>query len=196
MKLLDAGEVLPDDLVLRLVSPKLSSVDCQKRGWVLEGIGAAGGIDELENAVAMAAEVRGTEKQNSDSLVPRKSRVVSAEKNILATKKIHNRAAIVASVQRYTMRGPCCGDQNPMHSPTVCLLHAMLLILIVLLSTCFPVSSSLGGYDVPGTWFLLAGSCAGGQLPPLKMYGTPVSEAKSLKNQTCVLVFQRYVVHF
>lgn len=58
MKLLDAGEVLPDDMVLRLVSPKLSSMECQKRGWVLEGIGTAGGIDELENAILMAAEVR------------------------------------------------------------------------------------------------------------------------------------------
>ena len=57
MKLLDAGEVLPDELALRLVAPKLSSVECQTRGWVLEGIGTAGGIGELESAIAAAAEV-------------------------------------------------------------------------------------------------------------------------------------------
>lgn len=62
MKLLDAGEVLPDEMVLGLVSPKLSSVECRERGWVLEGIGAAAGVDELENAIVTAAEVRRSRK--------------------------------------------------------------------------------------------------------------------------------------
>ena len=87
MKLLDAGEVLPDDLVLRLVSPKLSSTDCQKRGWVLEGIGAAVGVDELENAVVMAAEVRGANNKPLLCLVPRKSGAVSAEKKKVVKNK-------------------------------------------------------------------------------------------------------------
>lgn len=58
MKLLDAGEVLPSDMILSLVAKTLASRECQKRGWVLEGVGAAGGVDELEEAIVMAAEVR------------------------------------------------------------------------------------------------------------------------------------------
>lgn len=58
MKLLDAGEVLPDNMVLDLVSTKLASEECQKNGWVLEGIGTAGGVEELEEAIVMATEVR------------------------------------------------------------------------------------------------------------------------------------------
>lgn len=57
MKLLDAGEVLPDKMVLDLVSTKLAGKECQRRGWVLEGVGTAGGADELEEAIVMATEV-------------------------------------------------------------------------------------------------------------------------------------------
>lgn len=57
MKLLDAGEVLPDSMVLDLVASKLVSRDCQRNGWVLEGIGTAAGVDELEEAIVMATEV-------------------------------------------------------------------------------------------------------------------------------------------
>lgn len=59
MKLLDAGEVLPSEMVLSLVATKLASRECQKSGWVLEGVGtAAAGVDELEEAIVMATEVR------------------------------------------------------------------------------------------------------------------------------------------
>lgn len=57
MKLLDAGEMLPPDMTLSLVTKKLASRECQKKGWVLEGIGTAGGVDELEEAIVMATEV-------------------------------------------------------------------------------------------------------------------------------------------
>lgn len=58
MKLLDAGEVLPSEMVLSLVATKLASRECQKSGWVLEGVGtAAAGVDELEEAIVMATEV-------------------------------------------------------------------------------------------------------------------------------------------
>lgn len=57
MKLLDAGEVLPDGMVLNLVAPKLASRECQLKGWVLEGLGTAGGAEELEEAIVMATEV-------------------------------------------------------------------------------------------------------------------------------------------
>lgn len=57
MKLLNAGEVLPDSMVLDLVASKLASKDCQRSGWVLEGIGTAAGVDELEEAIVMATEV-------------------------------------------------------------------------------------------------------------------------------------------
>lgn len=57
MKLLDAGEVLPSGMILSLVTTKLASRECQKKGWVLEGIGTAGGVDELEEAIVMATEV-------------------------------------------------------------------------------------------------------------------------------------------
>lgn len=57
MKLLDAGEVLPSDMVLSLVATKLASRESQQNGWVLEGVGTAGGVDELEEAIVMATEV-------------------------------------------------------------------------------------------------------------------------------------------
>lgn len=57
MKLLHAGEVLPDSMVLDLVTSKLVSKDCQRNGWVLEGIGTSAGVDELEEAIVMATEV-------------------------------------------------------------------------------------------------------------------------------------------
>eukprot|EP00903_Cladosiphon_okamuranus_P010401 g9839.t1 len=57
MKLLDAGEVLPSEMILSLVGERLASRECQKKGWVLEGVGAAGGLDELEEAIVMATEV-------------------------------------------------------------------------------------------------------------------------------------------
>lgn len=57
MKLLDAGEVLPSDMILSLVGKKLANRECQKKGWVVEGVGAAGGVDELEEAIVMATEV-------------------------------------------------------------------------------------------------------------------------------------------
>lgn len=57
MKLLDAGEVLPPEMILSLVTKKLASRECQKKGWVLEGVGTAGGVDELEEAIVMATEV-------------------------------------------------------------------------------------------------------------------------------------------
>eukprot|EP00752_Nemacystus_decipiens_P015636 g13953.t1 len=57
MKLLDAGEVLPSDMILNLVAKTLASRECQKKGWVLEGVGAAGEVDELEEAIVMATEV-------------------------------------------------------------------------------------------------------------------------------------------
>ena len=58
MKLLDAGEVLPSAMILDLVSAKLANRECQKRGWILEGIATAGTVDELEEAIVMATEVR------------------------------------------------------------------------------------------------------------------------------------------
>ncbi|CAM9495709.1 unnamed protein product [Hapterophycus canaliculatus] len=58
MKLLDAGEVLPSVMILGLVTAKLANRECQKRGWVLEGIGTAGNVDELEEAIVMATEVQ------------------------------------------------------------------------------------------------------------------------------------------
>lgn len=57
MKLLDAGEVLPSAMILDLVTAKLANRECQKKGWVLEGIGTAGNVDELEEAIVMATEV-------------------------------------------------------------------------------------------------------------------------------------------
>ncbi|CAM9574210.1 unnamed protein product, partial [Scytosiphon promiscuus] len=58
MKLLDAGEVLPSAMILDLVTSKLANRECQKSGWVLEGIGTAGNVEELEEAIVMATEVR------------------------------------------------------------------------------------------------------------------------------------------
>lgn len=57
MKLLDAGEVLPDKMVLDLAALKLAGRQCQKSGWVLEGISAAAGMEQLEEAIVMATEV-------------------------------------------------------------------------------------------------------------------------------------------
>lgn len=58
MKLLDAGEGLPPQMILDLVTTKLASRECQKSGWVLEGVDTAvGGVDELEEAIVMATEV-------------------------------------------------------------------------------------------------------------------------------------------
>jgi hypothetical protein len=54
LKLLHAGEELPVDLTLDLLGPALASMDCQKRGWVLEGIGLACDMEELEEAIVMA----------------------------------------------------------------------------------------------------------------------------------------------
>lgn len=58
MKLLDAGEVLPDAMILDLVAAKLASMECQQKGWVLEGVGTSGGVEELEEAIVMATEVK------------------------------------------------------------------------------------------------------------------------------------------
>lgn len=44
--------------MLDLVSKKLASTECQKRGWMLDGIGTAGGLEVLEAAIVMATEVR------------------------------------------------------------------------------------------------------------------------------------------
>lgn len=56
MKVLDAGKVLPDELALDLVSRKLASDECRRRGWVLDGLGTATGSDELERAIVTATE--------------------------------------------------------------------------------------------------------------------------------------------
>lgn len=57
MKLLDAGEVLPDTMVLDLIAEKLASSECQQKGWVLEGVGTAASMEGLEEAIVMATEV-------------------------------------------------------------------------------------------------------------------------------------------
>lgn len=57
MKLLDAGEVLPPEMTLSLVATRLASRECQKSGWVLEGVGTAGDVEQLEEAIVMATEV-------------------------------------------------------------------------------------------------------------------------------------------
>lgn len=57
MKLLDAGEVLPDMMVLDLIAEKLASSECQQKGWVLEGVGTAANVEALEEAIVMATEV-------------------------------------------------------------------------------------------------------------------------------------------
>lgn len=57
MKLLDAGEVVPDDTILDLVAAKLAHEDCQEKGWVLDGLGTGSGVKELEGAIVGVAEV-------------------------------------------------------------------------------------------------------------------------------------------